>query len=166
MHARQFQKALYVSRANGWAEFVSMQNYVNLIYREEEREMLPICREEGVGVIPWSPLARGKLTRPVGEETLRSETDPVNKALYVRMADNDAQVIGVVERIAAQRGVPMAQVAIAWVLAQEGITAPIIGVSKLAQLDDAIAALDVKLTVEEIAALEAPYEPHPVMGFQ
>jgi aryl-alcohol dehydrogenase-like predicted oxidoreductase len=165
MHARQFQKALHVSRQNGWAQFVSMQNYVNLIYREEEREMLPLCREEGVGVIPWSPLARGKLTRPVGAETLRSETDPINKALFVKMADNDAQVIGAVEQVARARDIPMAHIATAWVLAQEGITAPIIGVSKMAQLEEAISALDVKLTSEEIAALEAPYQPHPVMGF-
>jgi aryl-alcohol dehydrogenase-like predicted oxidoreductase len=165
MHARQFQRALYVSRANGWAQFVSMQNYVNLLYREEEREMLPLCREEGVGVIPWSPLARGKLARPVGEETLRSTTDPVNKGLYVKMADNDAQVIGAVEQVANARGVPMAQVATAWVLAQEGITAPIIGVSKMAQLEDALSALDVELGTAEIEQLEAPYQPHPVMGF-
>jgi 1-deoxyxylulose-5-phosphate synthase len=165
MHARQFQKALFVSRQNGWAQFVSMQNYVNLIYREEEREMLPLCREEGVGVIPWSPLARGKLARPVGEETLRSTTDPINKALYVRMADNDAAVIGAVEQVAGARGLPMAQVATAWVLAQPGISAPIIGVSKMAQLDEAIAALDVALTAEEMATIEAPYQPHPVMGF-
>lgn len=164
MHARQFQKALYVSRTNGWAQFVSMQNYVNLIYREEEREMLPLCREEGIGVIPWSPLARGKLARPVGEETLRSETDVMNKALYVKMADNDAQVIGEVEKVAMARGVPMAHVATAWLLAQDGITAPIIGVSKMAHLDDAIAALDLELSEAEIKQLEAPYQPHPVMG--
>jgi len=165
MHARQFQKALHVARANGWAQFVSMQNYVNLIYREEEREMLPLCREEGIGVIPWSPLARGKLARPVGEETLRSETDPIIKALFLKMADNDAQVIAAVERIAAARAVPMAQIATAWVLAQPGITSPIIGVSKIAQLDDALGALDVKLADEEISDLESPYQPHPVMGF-
>jgi len=164
MHARQFQRALYVSRTNGWAQFVSMQNYVNLIYREEEREMLPLCREEGIGVIPWSPLARGKLARPVGEETLRSETDVMNKVLYVKMADNDAQVIGAVEQVAKARGVPMAQVATAWVLAQEGITSPIIGVSKMAHLEDALGALDVTLSAAEIERLEAPYQPHPVMG--
>jgi aryl-alcohol dehydrogenase-like predicted oxidoreductase len=164
MHARQFQKALYVSRTNGWSQFVSMQNYVNLIYREEEREMLPLCREEGIGVIPWSPLARGKLARPVGEETLRSETDVMNKALYVKMADNDAQVISEVEKVAMARGVPMAHVATAWLLAQDGITAPIIGVSKMAHLDDAIAALDLELSEAEIKQLEAPYQPHPVMG--
>jgi aryl-alcohol dehydrogenase-like predicted oxidoreductase len=165
MHARQFQKALFVSRQNGWAQFVSMQNYVNLIYREEEREMLPLCREEGIGVIPWSPLARGKLTRPVGEETLRSETDPIIQALYTKMADNDAQVIGAVEQVAKQRGIPMAHVVTAWLLAKDGITSPIIGVSKMAQLEDAISSLDVSLSAEEIEQLEAPYQPHPVMGF-
>ena len=165
MHARQFQKALYVSRANGWAQFVSMQNYVNLIYREEEREMLPLCREEGIGLIPWSPLARGKLARPVGEETLRSETDPIFAGLYKKMADNDAEVIGAVQKVAAARGAPMAQVATAWVLGLDGMTAPIIGVTKMAQLDDALGALEIKLTAEEVAALESPYQPHPVMGF-
>jgi aryl-alcohol dehydrogenase-like predicted oxidoreductase len=165
MHARQFQKALFVSRQNGWAQFVSMQDYVNLIYREEEREMLPLCREEGIGVIPWSPLARGKLARPVGEETARSQSDPINKALYEKMAANDAQVIGAVEAIATERGVPMAHVATAWVLAQEGITAPIIGVSKMAHLEDALGSLDLNLTEAEIARLETPYQPHPVMGF-
>ncbi|MBM3595493.1 MAG: aldo/keto reductase, partial [Alphaproteobacteria bacterium] len=165
MHARQFQKALFVSRQNGWAQFVSMQNYVNLIYREEEREMLPLCREEGIGVIPWSPLARGKLTRPAGEETLRSETDPIIQALYTKMAENDAEVIGAVESVAKQRGIPMAHVAIAWLLAKEGITAPIIGVSKMSQLEDALSSLEVNLGEEEIARLEAPYQPHPVMGF-
>ncbi|MCB2047224.1 MAG: aldo/keto reductase [Novosphingobium sp.] len=166
MHARQFQKALFVSRQNGWAEFVSMQNYVNLIYREEEREMLPLCREEGIGVIPWSPLARGKLARPVGEETLRSETDPIFKALYEKMAENDAQVIGAVETIAKARSVPMAQIATAWVLAKGGITAPIIGVSKMPQLEDALSAIEIELTADEIASLETPYQPHPMVGFQ
>ena len=165
MHARQFQRAIYVSRANGWAQFVSMQNYVNLLYREEEREMLPLCREEGIGVIPWSPLARGKLTRPVGEETHRSETDPVNQGLYVKMAENDAQVIGAVEKVAKARGIPMAKVATAWLLAKEGISAPIIGVTKMPQLEDALSALDVELSAAEIEQLEAPYQPHPVMGF-
>ena len=164
MHAWQFMKALGIQRREGWARFVSMQPQVNLIYREEEREMLPLCREEGIGVIPWSPLARGKLTRPVGQETLRSETDVMNKVLYERMADNDGQVIGAVEQVARARGVPMAQVATAWVLAQDGITSPIIGVSKMEHLDDALGALDVELSPTEIEQLEAPYQPHPVMG--
>jgi 1-deoxyxylulose-5-phosphate synthase len=164
MHARQFLKALHVSRTNGWAQFVSMQNYVNLIYREEEREMLPICREEGIGVIPWSPLARGRLTRPWGEETERSQTDRIQKSLFGRTEESDRAVIEVVEQVAKSRGVKMAQVALAWVLAQPGITAPIVGVSKAEQLEDALGALDLELSVEEIAALEAHYVPHPVMG--
>lgn len=166
MHARQFYKALTVSRANGWAQFVSMQNYVNLIYREEEREMLPICRDEGIGVIPWSPLARGKLTRPWGEQTKRSQTDRIQESLYGQTEESDRAVIAEVERIAQARGAKMAQVALAWVLAQPGMTSPIVGVSKAEQLEDALGALDVELSAEEIAALEAPYAPHPVMGIQ
>lgn len=165
MYARQFQRAVNISRANGWAQFVSMQNYVNLMYREEEREMLPFCQEEGIGVIPWSPLARGKLTRPAGEETLRSQTDPINKRLFNAMEDNDRAVIGEVERVAKARGVSMAHVAMAWVLAKDVITAPIVGVSKMSHLDDALGSLDVKLSSEEIAQLEAVYQPHPVLGF-
>jgi aryl-alcohol dehydrogenase-like predicted oxidoreductase len=164
MHARQFYKALNVSRANGWAQFVSMQNYVNLIYREEEREMLPICRDEGIGVIPWSPLARGRLTRPWGEETERSRGDRIQESLYGQTEESDRAVIDALEQLARARGVKMAQVALAWVLAQPGITAPIVGVSKLEQLEDALGALDVELTEEEIEALEAPYAPHPVLG--
>ena len=164
MHARQFYQALTVSRANGWAQFVSMQNYVNLIYREEEREMLPICRDEGVGVIPWSPLARGRLTRPWGEETKRSQSDRIQQSLYGQTEQSDRAVIGEVERIAATRGVAMAQVALAWVMAQPGVTAPIVGVTKLAQLDDALAALELELSGEKLAALAAPYAPHPVLG--
>ena len=166
MHAWQFHKAVNLQRQNGWARFVSMQNYVNLIYREEEREMLPLCRELGVGVIPWSPLARGRLTRPVGSATPRSETDRIQDNLYGRTEENDRGVIGEVERIAAQRGVPMAQVALAWVRAKPGITAPIVGVSKMAQLDDALASLELELSSDEVAALEAHYVPHPVMGHE
>jgi aryl-alcohol dehydrogenase-like predicted oxidoreductase len=166
VHARQFLNALHISRANGWAQFVSMQNYVCLIYREEEREMLPICREEGIGVIPWSPLARGRLTRPWGEETKRSQSDRIQQSLYGQTEESDKAVIGEVERIAKERGVKMAQVALAWVCAQPGITSPIVGVSRLEQLDDALGALDVKLSADEIAALEAPYAPHPVLGIQ
>ena len=165
MHARQFLKAINISRQNGWAQFVSMQNYVNLIYREEEREMLPLCREEGIGVIPWSPLARGKLTRPAGQETDRSQSDPINKRLFEAMAQNDRAVIATIEQVAKARGVPMAHVAMAWLLAQDGITAPIVGVSKMAHLEDAIGALDVTLTGEEIGQLEGAYQPHPVLGF-
>ncbi len=166
VHARHFLNALHVSRREGWAQFVSMQNYVNLIYREEEREMLPICREEGIGVIPWSPLARGKLTRPWGEETERSQSDRIQQSLYGQTEESDKAVIGEVERIANERGVKMAQVALAWVCAQPGITSPIVGVSRIGQLDDALGALDVELSADEMAALEAPYAPHPVLGIQ
>ena len=171
MHAWQFHKALNLSRERGWARFISMQNHLNLIYREEEREMLPLCREEGIGVIPWSPLARGLLARPPkndagGGETARSQTDKIQANLYARTEDSDRAVIAQVERIAAARGVPMAQVALAWVLAQPGVTAPIVGVSKMAQLEDALGALAVSLTAEELAALAAPYVPHPVAGHE
>jgi len=164
VHARQFLNALHISRQNGWAQFVSMQNYVNLIYREEEREMLPICREEGIGVIPWSPLARGRLTRPWDEETKRSKGDRVQEGLYSRCEENDRAVVAVVEEIASKRGVPMAEVSLAWLLAQPGITAPIVGVSKPQHLEDALSALELKLSEAEIAALDAPYMPHPVLG--
>ena len=155
MHAWQFHKAVNLQKANGWARFVAMQNYVNLIYREEEREMLPLCRELGVGVIPWSPLARGRLTRPWDTATARSTTDRIQDNLYGKTEANDRAVIGEVERIAGARGVPMARVALAWVRAQPGITAPIVGVSSMAQLDEALASLEVELTLEEVAALEA-----------
>jgi aryl-alcohol dehydrogenase-like predicted oxidoreductase len=164
MHAWQFHKALNLSREHGWARFVSMQNHVNLIYREEEREMLPLCREEGVGVIPWSPLARGLLTRPWGGETARSRTDRIQANLYAKTEESDRASIAAVERVAGGLGVPMAQVAMAWLLAQPGVTAPIVGVSKMAQLEDALGALDVVLSMEELAELEAPYVPHAVAG--
>ena len=162
MHAWQFAKAIYVSRANGWAEFVSMQNYVNLLYREEEREMLPLCAEEGVAVIPWSPLARGRLTRDWDEASARSETDEFGKTLYV---DGDRKVAQAVAEVAKARGVPRAQVALAWVLRKDEITAPIVGASKPGHIEDAVAALELELTDDEIAKLEAPYEPHGVAGF-
>jgi aryl-alcohol dehydrogenase-like predicted oxidoreductase len=164
MYAWQFQKALALSDANGWARFVSMQNHLNLVYREEEREMLPLCREEGIGVIPWSPLARGKLTRPWGEATTRSESDGFGKMLYARTEDSDRQVVEAVAALAEAREVPMAQVALAWVLAKGEVSAPIVGVTKSAQLSEALAALELKLSDQEIAALEAPYVPHPVLG--
>lgn len=164
MFGWQFQKALMLSRANGWARFVSMQNHLNLLYREEEREMLPQCEAEGIGVIPWSPLARGRLTRPWGEVTTRSEGDRFGKMLYARTEASDREVVEAVEALAAAKGVPMAQVALAWMLAKPAVTSPIVGVTKLAQLEDALAALLVELTADEIAALEAPYIPHPVLG--
>ncbi|HVI27956.1 aldo/keto reductase [Hansschlegelia sp.] len=162
MYAWQFAKALYVSRLAGWAEFVSMQNHLNLIYREEEREMLPLCADQGVGVIPWSPLARGRLTRDWDESSARQDADEFGRTLYVA---SDRQVAEAVARIAAARGVSRAQVALAWVAQKPEVTAPIIGASKPGHLTDAVAALSLNLTAEEIAALEAPYEPHSVAGF-
>jgi aryl-alcohol dehydrogenase-like predicted oxidoreductase len=165
MFAWQFAKAVFTSRKHGWTEFVSMQNYVNLLYREEEREMLPLCRELGVGVIPWSPLARGRLARAFDETSARQESDVFGRTLYEHTRDADRKVIEAVGRTAEARGVPRAQVALAWVLHKPGVTAPIVGASKPEQLDDAVAALSLKLTPEEIAALEAPYVPHAVVGF-
>jgi aryl-alcohol dehydrogenase-like predicted oxidoreductase len=165
MAAWQFAQALAISERNGWTRFASMQNYVNLLYREEEREMLPLCAAEGIGVIPWSPLARGRLTRDWDDRTARSETDEFGKTLYAKTADADRAVVEAVATVAARRGVPRAQVALAWMLAKPGITAPIIGATKLHHLDDAIAALDLTLTAGEIAELEAPYVPHAVAGF-
>jgi aryl-alcohol dehydrogenase-like predicted oxidoreductase len=167
MWAWQFMKALGLQRANGWAPFVSMQNHYNLLYREEEREMLPLCRAEGIGVIPWSPLARGRLTRPWASEpaTDRAATDAFAKTLYSRTEDADRTVVERVGAVAEQRGLPRAQLALAWMLAKPGITAPIVGASKPAHLQDAVAAVSVKLSAEEIAKLEEPYVPHPVAGF-
>ncbi|WP_029002448.1 aldo/keto reductase [Azorhizobium doebereinerae] len=166
MHAWQFAKALALQERHGWARFVSMQNYVNLLYREEERDMLPLCADAGIGVIPWSPLARGRLTRPWSEGSARSETDEFGKTLYAATADADRQVVEQVAAIAAARGVPAAQVALAWVLQKSEITAPIVGATKPVHLDDAVAALSLKLEPAEIAALEAPYVPHAVVGFK
>jgi aryl-alcohol dehydrogenase (NADP+) len=162
MPAWRFAKMLYVAKANGWTRFVSMQNHLNLLYREEEREMLPLCREEGIGVIPWSPLARGRLARAHDEKTARQETDAFGKTLYV---EGDGAVVDAVGAVAAKRGVPRAQVALAWLLAKPGVTAPIVGASKPGHLTDAAAALALKLDADEIAALEAPYVPHRVSGF-
>ncbi len=165
MFAWQFAQALAVAERHGWTRFVSMQNYVNLLYREEEREMLPLCRAEGIGVVPWSPLARGRLTRNWDEASARSETDEFGKSLYKNTGDADRKIVDVVAAIAAARGVPRAQVALAWVLNKPGITAPIIGATKLAHLADAIAATKLTLTDDEVARLEAPYVPHAVVGF-
>jgi aryl-alcohol dehydrogenase-like predicted oxidoreductase len=165
MFAWQFVQAVYTSRQHGWAEFVSMQNYLNLLYREEEREMLPFCRDQGIGVLPWSPLARGRLTRDWDAVTQRSETDVFGKSLYAATEAADRQVVAKVAEIAAARGVPRAQVALAWVLQKAGVTSPIIGASKPGHLEDAVAALSLKLTAEEITALEGAYMPHPVSGF-
>ena len=168
MYAWQFAKAQHVAERNGGTRFVSMQNYVNLLYREEEREMLKLCADQGIGVIPWSPLARGRLTRPWSEDepnTARAESDQFGKMLYSQMADADRKVVERVGEIAANRDIPMAQVALAWVLSKPVITSPIIGATKPRHLEDAVAALSVTLTPEEITALEEPYVPHPVMGF-
>ena len=163
MWAWEFAKMLHLADTHGWTRFVSMQNYYNLAYREEEREMLPLCRDEGIGVIPWSPLARGRLARPWDATTERSEHDTFAASLYTEAADR-AVVDGVVE-VAAERGVPMAQVATAWMLSKPGITAPIIGATKPHHIPDAVAAVELTLSDEEIARLEAPYAPHPVAGF-
>jgi aryl-alcohol dehydrogenase-like predicted oxidoreductase len=164
MYAWQFLKALHVSGHNGWTRFVTMQNYLNLLYREEEREMLPLCEAEKIGVIPWSPLARGRLTRDWDEISARSETDEFGKTLYSTTADADRKVVERVAEVAAKRGVPRAQVALAWVLQKKPVSAPIVGATKEYHLDDAIAALAIKLTPEEIASLEEPYTPHPLLG--
>jgi len=165
MYAWQFSKAQYTARQNGWTPFATMQNHYNLLYREEEREMMPLCAAEGVGVIPWSPLARGRLTRDWNETTNRLESDEFGKTLYNATADADRKVVERVAAVASQRGVPRAQVALAWLLHQTFITAPIVGASKPHHLDDAVAAVALKLTAEEIASLEEPYAPHPVVGF-
>ncbi|WP_128891029.1 aldo/keto reductase [Erythrobacter sp. HKB08] len=164
MYAWQFQKMLHLAESAGLKQFISMQNYVNLLYREEEREMLPLCADRGIAVMPWSPLARGKLTRPWDETTERSETDMVGKALYARTQENDRQIVEAVQAVAEERGIPMAQVALAWVLQKPEVTSPIVGATKQKHIEDAVAALDVELTAEEIKRLEEPYQPHPVMG--
>ncbi|RAR64990.1 aryl-alcohol dehydrogenase-like predicted oxidoreductase [Paraburkholderia unamae] len=164
MHAWQFSKALYTSRQHGWTEFISMQNHVNLLYREEEREMLPLCADQGVAVMPWSPLARGRLTRDWNATSERASTDSFGKTLYGAEADH--AIIDAVATISRARDVPRAQVALAWLLQKPGITSPIIGASKPQHLEDAVAALSLKLTAEEIKALEAPYLPHAIAGHQ
>jgi aryl-alcohol dehydrogenase-like predicted oxidoreductase len=164
MYAWQFSKALYISEANGWTRFVTMQDHYNLINREEEREMYPLCQDQGIGVIPWSPLARGKLTRDWDARTSRSETDFFGQTLY-DTASSDRVIVDRVAEIAAERGLSRAQVALAWVLAQPVITAPIVGATKMAHLTDAVAAVDVSLSDEEIKRLEDPYVPHSLAGF-
>jgi aryl-alcohol dehydrogenase-like predicted oxidoreductase len=165
MHAWQFARALGIAEKNGWIRFVSMQNLVNLLYREEEREMLPLCEAEGIGVIPWSPQARGKLTRDWGYSSMRTETDEAITRLFANTQEADRKVVDRVAEVANARGIQRAQVALAWLLAKPVITAPIVDATKLHQLDDALASVDVKLTAEEIAALEEPYVPHAVVGF-
>jgi aryl-alcohol dehydrogenase-like predicted oxidoreductase len=164
MHAWQFSKALYLARQHGWTPFVSMQNHYNLLYREEEREMMPLCSAERVAVVPWSPLARGRLTRAWETETVRSRTDEFGNKLYVAAAEADRKIVEQVSAIAAARAVPKAQVALAWVSQKPYVTAPIIGSSKPQHLEDALGALELRLDAAEIAQLEAPYVPHPVVG--
>ncbi|WP_438382532.1 aldo/keto reductase [Asaia sp. BMEF1] len=166
MFAWQFAKAQETARLNGWTRFVTMQNYLNLLYREEEREMIPLCADQGVGILPWSPLARGRLARPVGEQTKRSESDAFGQTLFAATEEADNAVISAVERVAAARSIPMAQVSLAWVLAKSEVSAPIVGASKSPHLDDAIAALEIMLSSDEVAALERDYLPHPVAGFE
>lgn len=167
MYAWQFAKALALADRHDWTRFVSMQDHYNLMYREEEREMLGLCAEEGIGVLPWSPLARGKLTRPASEwaSTERAETDQFGKTLYAKTEEADRVVVGRVEEIAAAHGVPMAQVALAWMLHKPVVTSPIVGATKPNHIDDAVAALSLTLTPEEITRLEEPYVPHSVLGF-
>jgi len=166
MYAWQFQKALHVAEKNGWTRFVSMQNHLNLIYREEEREMLPLCKEEKIGVIPYSPLASGRLTRDWSETTNRSETDQVARSKYDSTADKDRLIVDRVGEVGEKRGVSRAQIALAWLLQKEPVTAPIIGATKITHLDDPVDALSIKLTAEEIAYLEEPYVPHKIVGFK
>jgi aryl-alcohol dehydrogenase-like predicted oxidoreductase len=162
MYAWQFSKAQYIAERNGWTTFVTMQNHYNLLYREEEREMLPLCADQGVGVIPWSPLARGRLTRDWEATSARSETDESGAALY---RDDDRRIVDAVTAVAKERDVPRAQVALAWVAGRPGISAPIVGATKAHHLDDAIASLDLTLTAEECARLEEHYTPRGIAGF-
>ena len=165
MYAWQFAKALYTADRHGWTRFVTMQNQLNLINREEEREMLPLCAAEGIGVIPWSPMARGRLTRDWAEASKRSDTDLIAKEMYTATEASDRLVAERVKQVAEARGIPRAQVALAWVLQKSVVTAPIIGAAKFAHVDDAVQALSVRLTREELALLESAYVPHPVAGF-
>jgi 1-deoxyxylulose-5-phosphate synthase len=165
MHAWQFAKAQHLAGTRGWTRFVSMQNHYNLLYREEEREMIPLCRDQGIGLIPWSPLARGRLARaPEEKPTKRSATDRFSSALYSPMADADQRVLSAVDALAKARAVSHAQVALAWLLQKDPVISPIVGATKMAHLETAVAALDVQLSPDEIADLEAAYVPHPVAG--
>ena len=167
MWAWQFQKALHVAEQHGWTRFVSMQDHLNLIYREEEREMLPLCRAEKIGVIPYSPLAAGRLTRDwSADSSLRAQTDQIAVSKYDATAETDRQIVVRVAELAEKHGVPRSQIALAWLLQKEPVTAPIIGATKISHLEDAVGALAVKLTQEEVAYLEEPYVPHRIVGHQ
>lgn len=166
MYAWQFAKALYLADLRGWTRFVSMQNHYNLLYREEEREMIGLCKAEGIGVIPWSPLARGRLARAwQSETTKRFETDRFGNSMYSKTQEDDKRVVDRLGEIAERRGVARAQVALAWLLSKPTVTAPIVGATKPHHLEDAVAALSLTLTPEEAVSLEEPYAPHPVLGF-
>jgi aryl-alcohol dehydrogenase (NADP+) len=166
MFAWQFMKALHTSEINGWTKFVSMQNHYNLIYREEEREMIPLCKDQGIGLIPWSPMARGFFAgdrkRGGGGETSRAQTDAFAKELYFR--DEDFVIAERAAEMAKNHNATASQIALAWVLSKPHVTAPIIGSSKIEHLDQAIAALEIKLSDEEIKQLEEAYQPHPILG--
>lgn len=164
MYAWQFQKALYIAEKNGWTRFVSMQNHYNLIYREEEREMIPLCKEEKIAITPYSPLASGRLARDWSESTQRYETDQVAKYKYDSTAEADKLIVDRLAEIAQKRGVPRAQIALAWLMQKEPVTIPIIGVTKISQLEEAIPSVSIELTPEEIAYLEEPYVPHRIVG--
>ncbi|CAA2099596.1 L-glyceraldehyde 3-phosphate reductase [Methylobacterium bullatum] len=166
MYAWQFAKALFTADLHGWTRFATMQDHYNLLHREEEREMLPLCADQGIGVLPWSPLARGRLTRDWDEGSARQDSDEVGKRLYASAEEADRAIVAKVAEIAQARGVSRAQVALAWVIQKPIVTAPIIGASKPTHLTDAVAALDLALSADEIAVLEALYTPHPVVGFQ
>ncbi|MEV5151188.1 aldo/keto reductase [Streptomyces werraensis] len=161
MYAWQFSKAQYTAELRGWTKFVSMQNHYNLLYREEEREMLPLCADQGVGVLPWSPLARGRLTRDWDVTTERSATDQFGSTLY---QEGDRAIVEAVARVAEARGVPRAQVALAWLLRQDTVTAPVVGAAKPSHIEDAVAAVDLTLTDKELEELAEPYTPHPIAG--
>lgn len=166
MYGWQFAKAQQVAERHGWTKFVSMQNHLNLLYREEEREMLPLCADQGIGVIPWSPLARGRLARVWNEQTERAQTDAFGTALYANMMDADRAVVEALHQVAIAREVPAARVAMAWLLSKSEVTAPILGASRTDHIDDAVAALALDLTADEKALLESRYLPHPVAGFE
>src|ERR1700681_3641230 len=166
MHAWQFARALGIAEKNGWTRFVSMQNLVNLLYPEEEREMLPLCEADGIGVIPWSPQARGKLSRDWNYSSIRTKTDEAFGRLFAKTEEADKKVVDRGAEVAAARGIPRAQIALAWLLAKPVITAPIVGATKLHHLDDALASVTVRLSADEITSLEEPYVPHAVVGFE
>src|SRR5690606_32297900 len=166
MYAWQFQRALYVAEQHGWTRFVSMQNHYNLIYREEEREMLPLCRAEKIAVTPYSPLASGRLARNTSETTTRLEADPIAKSKYDATAEADKRVIERLGEIAERRAVPRAQIALAWLLHKTPVVAPVIGASGIAQLESAVGSVSIKLTPEEMSYMEEPYVPHPIVGHE